>query len=449
MTMKLSIFRLRKSLIIVAVCLGPQVAHPAGLVNLYRESMANDSVYAAARAQRDAVQTLIPQARGQLLPQIAFNYSRNRNNTDNEFQTQEGTSISKRYDYYSSNGSLNLTQALFRPQAWIALAQADDQVRQAEAEFRQVEQELILRLAQAYFDVLLAEDNVSLAQEQKAAIAEQLKQSKRYFEAGVGTVTDINDAQARYDTIQAQEIAARNTLEVKVRSLEQIVGGKHRHLDRLGPRLALEKPLPEMVDEWIDFSLANNPQLKAREAALEVAEKDVGKSAAGHLPTVDIVAGRSQVVNPAYSLLENTNWTNTVGIQLAVPLFAGGTTQGRVDQSRAVRERTRYELESVKRSTVLTTRQEFLNVDSGVAQVKALEQAVKSNEVALYSAQRGQEAGMRTSFDVLNAQQLLFTVRRDLAQARYGYVTSRLKLRSATGLLGEDDVQLVQSWLDK
>jgi len=448
MRMTLSFFRLRMSFAAVAVVFGSQMSSAAGLVDLYRESIANDAVYASARAQLDAVQTLVPQARGQLLPQIGFNYSRNRNNTDNQFNTQNGW-VGKQYDYYSANGSLNLSQALFRPQAWIALAQANDQVRQAEAEFRQAEQELILRLAQAYFDVLLAEDNVSLAQEQKAAIAEQLKQAKRYFEAGIGTVTDINDAQARYDTIQAQEIAARNTLEVRVRALEQIVGGTHRHLDRLGPRLVLEKPLPEKVDEWIDFSLANNPQLKAREAALEVAEKDVGKSAAGHLPTVDIVAGRSQVINPSYSLLENTNWTNTVGIQLAVPLFAGGTTQGRVDQSRAVRERTRYELESVKRSTVLTTRQEFLNVDSGVAQVKALEQAVKSNEVALYSAQRGQEAGMRTSFDVLNAQQLLFTVRRDLAQARYGYVTSRLKLRSATGLLGEEDVQLVQSWLDK
>ena len=443
-----SFFRLRKSFAAVALVFGSQMSGAAGLVDLYRESIANDSVYASARAQLDAVQTLVPQARGQLLPQVAFNYSRNRNNTDNQFNTQQGW-VGKQYDYYSANGSLNLSQALFRPQAWIALAQANDQVRQAEAEFRQAEQELILRLAQAYFDVLLAEDNVSLAQEQKAAIAEQLKQAKRYFEAGIGTVTDINDAQARYDTIQAQEIAARNTLEVRVRALEQIVGGTHRHLDRLGPRLALEKPLPEKVEDWIDFSLANNPQLKAREAALEVAEKDVGRSVAGHLPTVDIVAGRSQVINPSYSLIENTNWTNTVGIQLAVPLFAGGTTQGRVDQSRAIRQRTRHELESVKRSTVLTTRQEFLNVDSGVAQVKALEQAVKSNEVALYSAQRGQEAGMRTSFDVLNAQQLLFTVRRDLAQARYGYVTSRLKLRSATGLLGEEDVQLVQSWLDK
>lgn len=448
MTKKSSIFRFCRSFAAIAVAPCEPRATAAGLVELYRESIANDAVYAAARAQRDAVQTLVPQARGQLLPQIGFNYSRNRNDTDNEYQTQLGN-VSKHYGYYSSNGSLNLTQALFRPQAWLALAQAGDQVRQSEAEFRQVEQELILRLAQAYFDVLLAEDNVSLAQEQKVAIAEQLKQAKRYFEAGVGTVTDINDAQARYDTIVAQEIAARNTLEVKVRALEQVVGGTHRSLDRLGPRLALEKPLPEKVDEWIDFSLANNPQLKAKEAALEVAEKDVGKSAAAHLPTLDLIAGRSQVVNPSYSLVDNTNWTSSVGIQLAVPLFTGGTTQGRVDQSRAVRERTRYELESVKRSTILSTRQEFLNVDSGVAQVKALEQAVKSNEVALYSARRGQEAGMRTSFDVLNAQQLLFTVRRDLAQARYGYVTSRLKLRSASGLLGEEDVQLVQTWLDK
>ena len=448
MTMSLSIFRLCKSFAAVVVVLGAQAIQADGLVDLYRESITNDAIYGAAKAQRDAVQTLVPQARGQLLPQVSFNYSRNQNNTDNQFQTSQG-SIGKQYDYISSNGSLNLSQALFRPQAWIALAQANDLVRQAEAEFRNAEQELILRLAQAYFEALLAEDNVSLALEQKAAIAEQLKQAKRYFEAGVGTVTDINDAQARYDTIQAQEIAARNTLEVKVRALEQIVGTTHRNLDRLGSRMVLEKPVPEKVGEWIDFSLANNPQLKAKEAALEVAEKDVGKSAAAHLPVVDIVAGRSQVVNPSYSLLENTNWTNTVGIQLAIPLFAGGTTQGRVDQSRAQRERTRFEMESEKRSTILNTRQEFLNVDSGIAQVKALEQAVKSNEVALYSAQRGQEAGVRTSFDVLNAQQLLFTVRRDLAQARYGYVTSRLKLRSAAGLLGEEDIQLVQSWLEK
>ncbi len=181
MTMKSSFFRLRKSFAAVAVVFGSQMSNAAGLVDLYRESIANDAVYASARAQLDAVQALIPQARGQLLPQIAFNYSRNRNNTDNQFQTPQGSVVGKQYDYYSANGSLNLSQALFRPQAWIALAQANDQVRQAEAEFRQAEQELILRLAQAYFDVLLAEDNVSLAQEQKAAIAEQLKQAKRYF----------------------------------------------------------------------------------------------------------------------------------------------------------------------------------------------------------------------------------------------------------------------------
>ena len=441
-------FNLGRICAVATLALGSPIGHAAGLVDLYRESIANDPAYAAARADRDAVETLVPQARGQLLPQVSFNYSRNQNDTDNEFRTGQG-SVSRHYDYYSSYGSLNLTQALFRPQAWIGLGQAQAQVLQAEGQFRQAEQGLIIRLAQAYFDVLLAEDNVSLAIEQKTAIAEQLKQAKRYFEAGVGTVTDINDAQARYDTIQAQEIAARNTQEVKVRTLEQIVGGTNRTLDRLGARLALDAPVPEKVEDWIDFSLANNPVLKAKEAALEVSDKEVSKSAAAHLPVVDIVAGRSQTVNPSYSLVDNTNWTSTIGVQVAIPLFTGGTTQGRVNQSLATRERTRFELEAVTRATVLDTRQEYLNVLSGVAQVRALEQAVKSNELALYSARRGQEAGMRTSFDVLNAQQLLFTVRRDLAQARYTYVASRLKLRAAAGLLGEEDVYLVQRWLEK
>jgi len=433
-------------------------AEAAGLAELYREARLNDPILAAANAQRESVEALLPQALGQLLPQVSYNLSRSQNDTSNTYSARSdgfnstvprGKDVSIDYSYIASSGSLNLTQAVFRPQAWIALAQARVQVRQAEATYRQAEQDLILRLAQAYFDVLLAEDNVSLADEQKAAIAEQLKQAKRYFEAGVGTVTDINEAQARYDTIQAQGIAAQNALEVKVRTLEQVVGNIHRALDRLGTRLLLETPRPDRVDDWVDFSLVNNPVLKASEAALEVAEKEVSKSAAAHLPTVDLFVGRARNENASVSLVNNVDWTDTVGVRVAIPLFAGGATEGRVTQTSALRERARYELESAKRSTVLGARQEFLNVHSGVAQVKALEQSVKSNEVALYSARKGQEAGTRTSFDVLNAQQLLFAAKRDLAQARYTYVNSRLRLRSAAGLLGEEDIELIQRWLEK
>lgn len=442
----LSGHRLQGFVLVCAMVFYIQPSHAAGLSDLYREARLNDPVYAAAQAQRDAVETLVPQALGQLLPNASASLMRSQNDTSNTYATQQGD-VRRSYDYVQNLGSLNLSQAVFRPQAWIGLAQAKVQVRQAEAQLRLAEQDLILRLSQAYFEVLLAEDNVILAQEQKAAITEQLKQAKRYFEAGVGTITDINEAQARHDTIQAQEIAAQNTQEVKVRALEQVVGDTYRALDRLGPRLQLETPMPDKVEDWIEFAYANNPYLKASEAAFEVAEKEVYKNAAAHLPTVDIVASRSHNQNPSYSLIDNVLWTSTIGVQVAFPLFTGGTTQGRVMQSGALKERARHELESARRSTVLGTRQEFLNVHSGVAQVKALEQAVKSNEVALYSARRGQEAGVRTSFDVLNAQQLLFAAKRDLAQARYGYVNSRLKLRSAAGLLGEEDVALIQRWL--
>lgn len=437
----------RKTLVASALAGCAFGAQAVGLLELYREAVVSDPVYAAARAERDAAETLITQSRGQLLPQAGFSWSRVKNDQNVALSTSTGV-VGKDYEFYARNASLNLSLALFRPQLWAAYSQSRFQVLQAEASFRNVQQQLIVRLAQAYFEIALAEDNVTLAGEQKAAIGQQLKQAKRYFEAGIGTVTDINEAQARFDTVVAQEIAAQSTLEIKIRALEQVVGKVYPRLDRLGQRLVLELPEPQSIERWLEFAQATNPQLKAREAALEVAKKEVYKNAAGHLPTVDIVGGRSRAVDPSYTTLNTEAWNTTVGLQVSIPLFSGGTTQGRVNQAAALREKATYDLESGVRATNLATRQEFLNVVNGVAQVKALEQAVKSNEVALYSAQKGQEAGTRTSFDVLNAQQLLFTAKRDLAQARYGYVMARLRLRAAAGLLAEEDVELVQRWLE-
>lgn len=438
----------RTTLIAGALAACASSAQAVGLLDLYREAVASDPVYAAARAEREAAESLITQSRGQLLPQAGLNWSRVKNDQSVALTAPTGI-FGKDYEFYARNASLNLSLALFRPQLWAAYSQSKSQVLQAEANFRNVQQELILRLAQAYFDIALAEDNLTLAGEQKTAIAEQLKQAKRYFEAGIGTVTDINEAQARFDTVVAQEIAAQSNLEIKIRTLEQLVGKVYPQLDRLGQRLALELPEPQSIERWLDFALAANPQLKAREAALEVATKEVYKNTAAHLPTVDIVGGRARQADPSYTAQNTESWNTTVGLQVSIPLFTGGATQGRVNQAAALREKATYDLETGVRATNLATRQEFLNVVNGVAQVKALVQAVKSNEIALYSAQKGQEAGMRTSFDVLNAQQLLFTAKRDLAQARYGYVMARLKLRAAAGQLAEDDVLLVDSWLEK
>ncbi len=412
-----------------------------GFGQVYLEARMSDPQYAAARAERNAADGLVTQARGQLLPQLSASWSRINNETDNTVPGLRGPRTTE-YDFVAKNTSLNLSMALLRPQIWASYAQSKAQVRVAEGNFRQAEQDLIVRVSQAYFEVLLAEDNLVLAREQKAAITEQLKQAKRYFEAGVGTVTDINEVQARFDTITAQQLAAENTLEVRIRSLEQLVGKVYRDLARPGS-LPLEQPDPADVDAWLEFAYANNPLLKAREAALDVATQEHYKGYAGHLPTLDLVASRGRAQDPSYTLIDNTNWNTSIGLQVAIPLFSGGTTQGRVNQAASLREKAQFDVESARRGVALSTRQEYLNVVNGIAQVRALEQAVKSNELALYSARKGQEAGTRTSFDVLNAQQLLFSAKRDLAQERYRYILSRLKLRAATGLLDDQDVIMV------
>ena len=420
-------------------------ASAAGLLELYRDAVENDAQFATARAEREAADTLVTQSRGQLLPQMAASGSNIQN--DQTVTTEyRGKDYPQKYGFAALNASLNLSQAIFRPQLWALYAQSLAQVRQAEGAFLQAKQDLTLRLAQAYFDILLAEDTVTLAGEQKAAISEQLKQAKRYFEAGVGTITDINEAQARFDTVVAQEIAAENNLEIKIRTMEQLIGKSHRYFERLGI-MPLELPEPLNVDRWLEFANSNNPLVKSKEAALEVAQTDVYKSVAGHLPTVDLIMAHSYAKSPGYTTIDTNNRNSSIGVQVSIPLFASGSTQGRVDQSAALRRRAQSDLEGTIRTTHLSVRQEYLNVVNGVAQIKALQQAVKSNELALYSARKGLEAGVRTSFDVLNAQQLLFSAKRDLAQERYRYVLSRFKLRAAAGLLDESDVQLVQGYL--
>jgi len=430
------------------LALASSLATAGALQDLYQEARSADPQIAAAQAELRAAETLLPQARGALLPQLGISGSRIANDTTYE-QRFGSRASTKDYSFTSKSASLNLSLALLRPQAWAGLAQASAQIRQAEQQYRAAEYDLIQRIAQAYLEALLATDNVALAAEQKAAITEQLKQAKRYFEAGVGTVTDINEAQARYDTVVAQELAAQNNREIRLRAIEAIVGKLPPKLASLGTRMPLELPQPADVERWLETAQSNNPQVLAREAALDAAEREHYKSWAAHLPTADLVASRGRSENPSFTMTDTVNWSNTIGVQVSIPIFSGGATQGRVNQTSALRDRARHDLTGAFRAVNQSTRQEYLNVINGVAQITALQQAVKSNELALNSARKGQEAGVRTSFDILNAQQLLFSAKRDLAQARYAYVLSRLRLRAAAGLLGPDDISLVDAWLDQ
>jgi len=422
-------------------------AQAADLLETFRAAQANDPVFAAARATLQAGQEKLPQGRSLLMPNISLNANSTFN--DNTTQYSGATILPGGNNRYNSHGyGVNLTQPLFRQQNWLAYTEAELQVAQAEAQFRVAEQDLILRVAQAYFDVLIAQDSVQLAEAQKTAISEQLEQAKRNFEVGSATITDTHEAQARYDLTVAQEIAAQNNLEIKKRALQQLINTMPKDLRHLGKGFKLEYPQPTDMEKWVDNAQSNSLQLAIAQAGTEIAEKEVARNRGGHYPTVDLVANYSNSQSNGGSFgVGSDNTSKSVGVQLNMPLFQGGAVNSKWREAEANLERVRQDLENTRRSVALQTRQAYLGVVNGIAQVKALQQALTSSESVLEASKLGQEVGVRTNLDVLNAQQQLYATRRDLYQAEYNYLISQLRLKAAVGMLGEDGLVKVNQAL--
>jgi outer membrane protein len=326
--------------------------------------------------------------------------------------------------------------------------QSELQVVISEAQFKLAEQDVIVRAAQTYFDVLIAQDTVQLTAAQKTSIAQQLEQAKRNFEVGTATITDTYEAQARYDLIVSQELVAASNLEIKRRTLQQLINGDVKDLNVLGKAFKLETPDPADVQKWVADAQLGNYQIAQAQAAYALADQEVARNRGGHLPTVDLVAstGRSYSTG-GLPYGANDMRTTTVGVQLNMPLFQGGATQSKWREADANREKAKQDLENAKRNVELQTRQAYLGVVSGIAQVQALQQALKSSESLLQASKLGQEVGVRTSLDVLNAQQQMYSTRRDLYQAQYNYLVSQLRLKAAAGSLAEADLGKVNQAL--
>jgi len=427
-------------------------AAAADLLSVYREAHEADAVYASARAAYAAGQEKLPQGLAGLLPTVTASANTQYNDRDLEFRPPLGAGFLSGTSRYNSNGySVTATQPLFNYQNWLTYQQAKSQVSQAEATFRQAEQDLLLRVAQAYFDVLVAENNVTLAAAQKAAIAEQLAQAKRNFEVGTATITDANDAQARYDLSVSQEISAQNDFEVKRQALAQIINKSPPALAAIRADVPLVPPSPNRMDEWVEQAMSSSLQVKLAQTNLEFADKDVARNRGGHMPSVNAIAaytdaaqGAGFQIGPGYD-----NTVKFIGLQLAVPLYQGGLVNSQVRQALANLDKAKQDLENAKRSVAFNTRQAFLGVNNGIAQVQALKAALVSTQTSLDSTKLGQEVGVRTQVDVLNATQQLISARRDYAQVVYGYVLSALKLKSAAGTLAESDLAYVNQWLEK
>ena len=422
----------------------------ADLLETFHAAQANDPVFAAARATEQAGQEKSVQGRSQLMPTINLT----ANSMYNDFSAHYFPSLlpDGQVQYNSHGFGISLVQPLFRQQNWMNFSESELQAAQAVLQLKIAEQDLMLRVAQAYFDVLIAQDSVGLVNAQKIAISEHLQQAKRNFEVGSATITDTLEAQARYDLTGAQEIAAQNNLAVKRNALQQLINVMPGDLSPLGKVFKLDQPQPADVQKWVDEAQLSNLQLATAQASAEIANKEVARNRGGHYPTVDLVANYNQ--NRSYGssfggnlgLGSDTTMKN-VGVQLNFPLYQGGAVSSKLREAEANRERARQELENARRNVEQQARQSYLGVVSGIAQVQALQQALASSESVLKASKLGHEVGVRTNLDVLNAQQQLFSTRRDLYQAQYNYLLSQLRLKQAVGSLGEEDMNRVNQAL--
>ncbi len=423
-------------------------AHGADLMQVYRDAQAYDAQYASARAAVEAGREKLPQGRSGLLPTIGLSASTTWNNIDSKRRTDGAVETNTRYN---NNGwTVQLTQPLFRWQNWVAYTQSELAVAQAEAQFGLAKMELIVRAAQAYFDVLLAQDTLATAQAQKTAIAEQLESAKRNFEVGTATITDTHEAQARYDLTTAQEIAALNDLTVKRQALRAVIGKEPEGLKNIKPGVLLARPQPDDIGKWVEMAESVSSAVQIYQAGFEIAQREVEKQRAGHLPTLDLVAtrGRSSATNSTTTGVGSDSNASTIGFQLNLPLFAGGATMSKDREAAALKDKAAADLENARRTAALNARQAYLGVTSGLAQVKAYEAALTSSQSALESNKLGYEVGVRINIDVLNAQSQLYDTKQKLAKARLDTLAAFLKLKAAAGNLGEEDVQAINALLD-
>ncbi len=417
------------------------------LVQAYKDSLANDAQLLSARSALEAAKERVPQAAAGLKPNVAltgstgYQYFQNNPNT--------GSSFSK--SFAPTTLGVNLSYPLFRLQNVEALEQSKIQQSVSEALLAQTQVDLILRVSQAYFDVLASQDSLETVRAQKRAVAEQLASAKRNFEVGTATITDQQEAQAKYDLVVAQEFAGESDLEVKFSALSLLTGKPVNRTKVLRPGVVLQSPQPARENDWVDSARANNYQVQQAMLGAEVARREIDKQRYGDYPTIDIVGGLTHSRNPVTLAAGgggNTNSAN-VGLQLNVPLYSGGAATARVREAAANLEKIKADLEVARRQVEQATRVSYVGVNSGLAQVRALEAAERSSQLALDSNQLGYQVGVRINVDVLNAQQQLFTTRRDLSKARYDTILAGLKLKAGAGSLKEDDIEMINGLLSE
>ncbi len=413
---------------------------PHTLVETYQQALSSDPILASALNENLAAQEAIEQAKALYRPRVDFTAGANSNQTDIRFIGSTPFRNQGRTNFETYNYGLEARQPIFRQDSLLQIDQSKVQVQLADKSLHLTKQNLMLRVTQSYFDVLIAQENIVLINAQKVAILGQLEQAKANFEVGIATITDVNEAQARYDLTLSQEISAKNAFEVANLSLQAIIGGDS---SELAPVRSDLKPnqLSQGMSEWLDVTRINNLNIQISQDNLTIAEQNIDRARTGHLPTLDAVASyRDNTSNGGINGFGSELKSAVIGLELQIPLYAGGGVNSRTRQAVYNKDRALSDIEIAKRQAILDTQTAYLNLSTSIGQVRAFEQALLSTQSQLDSTKLGYEVGVRNSVDVLNAQQQLFTAKRDLLNARYQYLVNIIRLKAASGVVAEVDL---------
>ncbi|HAS51296.1 MAG TPA: type I secretion protein TolC [Gammaproteobacteria bacterium] len=424
----------------IVVALGGSPAAAEDLLQVYRQAQDSDPVVKAAAATQQASEETLPQARALLLPSLDGSVQSGK-----DFGTNDSSAGgSRNYSFDTYNYSVSLNQPIYDRGSQVQQRLAQSTVEKADVDFRNAQSDLILRVAQGYFGVLIALDSLTFATAEKNAFARQLEQANRRFEVGLATITDVYDAQASFDGAVSREISAINALADAREQLRQLTGLEYAKLSILSEKMPLSLPNPQNPEEWVGMALANNLALLSAGFSVDQARENINVQKAGHYPTLGL-----NVSSAMFNQGELDTTLNRVNLQLAIPLYSGGAVSSKSRQAAYSYESSRQQLENLQRDTIRVVRDAYRGQETAISQIKAMDQTRVSTRSALEANQAGYEVGTRTIVDVLNAERSVFQAERDYASARYNYILNFLILRQASGQLSEADLTEINGWLDE
>lgn len=433
---------------ILSLLVGFSVASQAfadDLYQVYQQALTKDPTVNRARADRDAAFEGITISRASLLPQISGNISYNDGTTEFTNFQNDGSVVVLSRDTETFGLGVTFDLSIYDHSNWISLSRAEKVAHQSDASFASIKQDLIVRTTQSYLAVLRALDSLEFVKAEKRAIERQLEQTKQRFEVGLTAITDVHEAQANFDNTVAQEILAENEVELRREQLREITGKYHDGISVLNTeRFSASRPYPEAVDDWLRMAEDKNLDLLVRKFSKDIAKKDIESAQAGHLPTVSFraTANRNNTDLTTGGIETNLPITDSrsMGVNINIPIYEGHSTSARVAQARFNYVAASEDLELTHRSTVRLVRSSFNDVTASISTIRALQQAVVSAESALKATEAGFDVGTRTIVDVLDSTRNLYNAKRNLAGARYDYITSIISLKRAAGTLSEDDL---------